>query len=158
MEPTQRVKNALAGLGMRGNVTTFPTSTATSREAAGAVGCELGQIVKTLVFFADGRPTIVLAAGDAQVDTAKLARLVGVGRKKLKMATPEEVVQTTGFEVGGVSPVGLLEAHDIVLDETLHRFERVWAAAGTPTAVFDSTPDELAEKLSGQWADLVRAE
>ncbi len=156
MEPTQRVQEALDSLGMSAKVIAFEGSTATARNAADAVGCELGQIVKTLMFSADGRPTVVLAAGDGQVDTGKLARLLGVGRKKLKMCSPDQVLTLTGYEVGGVSPVGIPETHDVVLDESLRQFDRVWAAAGTPNAVFESTPVELADKLIGQWADILR--
>ena len=136
---------------------TFDRSTATAQEAADSVGCELGQIVKTLIFMADGRPTVVLAAGDGQVDTGKLARLVGVGRKRLKMGKPDEVAALTGFEIGGVSPVGMSQVHDVVLDESLQRFEQIWAAAGTSSSVFESTPAELADKLNGQWADIIRS-
>lgn len=156
MEATERVQEALQALGMDATVMTFDGSTATAQEAADSVGCELGQIVKTLLFMADGRPTVVLAAGDGQVDTGKLARLVGVGRKKLKMGKPDEVVALTGFEVGGVSPVGMSQAHDVVLDESLRRFGKVWAAAGNASSVFESTPAELADKLNGQWADILR--
>jgi Cys-tRNA(Pro) deacylase len=156
MDATERVRAALQALEMHGKVVTFERSTATAQEAADSVRCELGQIVKTLVFMADGRPTMVLAAGDGQVDTGKLARLVGVGRKRLKLGKPEEVFALTGFEVGGVSPVGMPNTHDVVLDESLKRFERVWAAAGTSTSVFESTPNELADKLKGQWADILR--
>jgi Cys-tRNA(Pro) deacylase len=158
MEATERVSRALSDLDMAGEVLTFNDSTATAQEAADSVGCELGQIVKTLLFMAGGRPTVVLAAGDGQVDTGKLARLVGVGRKKLKMGKPEEVLSLTGYAVGGVSPVGMTQTHDVVLDDSLQRFERVWAAAGSSNAVFESTPTELADKLSGQWADILRTE
>ena len=156
MEAIERVRTALKALGMAGGVLTFDGSTATAQEAADSVGCELGQIVKTLLFVAGGRPTVVLASGDGQVDTGKLARLVGVGRKKLKMGKPGEVLMLTGFEVGGVSPIGMIESHDVVLDESLKRFDRIWAAAGASNAVFESTPSELAEKLNGQWADISR--
>lgn len=156
MEATERVRAALQALGMDGEVIAFEGSTATAQDAADSVGCELGQIVKTLLFMADGRPTVVLAAGDGQVDTGKLARLVGVGRKRLKMGKPDEVMVFTGFEVGGVSPVGMHQAHDVVLDQSLRRFDQVWAAAGTSSSVFESTPSELAEKLGGQWADILR--
>ncbi len=114
VEAPEHVQQALATLGLPGRVRTFDESTHTAQEAANAVGCELGQIVKTLFFMAEGRPTMALVAGDRQVDTAALAELVGVGRKKLKMGTPEEVLETTGYRVGGVAPVGWPKPCDIV--------------------------------------------
>ena len=131
-------------------------STRTAEEAARACGCERGQIVKTLFFFADGRPTVVLTAGDRQVDTALLAQLVGVGRKKLKMGTADEVLAHTGFPVGGVSPVGQLNPSDVVVDESLQRFENVWAAAGAGNAVFPVATEALVSAVSGQWAAITR--
>jgi Cys-tRNA(Pro) deacylase len=157
MEPARRVQEALDALGFGTRVVTFPASTATAEAAAGAVGCELGQIVKTLLFIADGRPTVALAAGDSLIDTAKLARLLGVGRKRVKMAAPDEVLRLTGFEVGAVSPVGMGAAYDTVVDETLRTFDRVWAAAGTTSSVFEAAPEKLAEALHGQWADVRKA-
>lgn len=132
-------------------------STSTAQDAATACQCELGQIVKTLFFFADGRPTVVLAAGDRQVDTALLAQLVGIGRKKLKMGSPEEVLAHTGFPVGGVSPVGQLKPSDIVVDDSLKRFQDVWAAAGAGNAVFPANTESLVAAVNGQWATVTRA-
>lgn len=156
MEPVERVEQALAELGLPAVVTTFDASTATAQDAADAVGCELGQIVKTLFFMADGRPMLVLAAGDRQVDTARLAQLVGVGRKKLKMGTPEQVEEFTGFETGGVSPLGLPANYDVVIDESLRRFERVWVAAGSRSSVFGIGLEALAGAVHGQWGEVVR--
>ena len=132
-------------------------STHTAQEAADAVGCALGQIVKTLFFVAEGRPTMVLAAGDRQVDTALLAPILGVGRKKLKMGTPSEVLEYTGFPVGGVAPVGWPKPVDVVVDDSLRRFEEVWAAAGASNAVFMARTDDLVRAIHGQWACVVRS-
>ena len=150
------MNEALERLGLPGRGVEFNGSTQTAEDAAAAVGCELGQIVKTLFFLADGRPTIALVAGDRQVDTAKLAELVGVGRKKLKMGSPDEVLEATGFPVGGVSPVGLAAPCDVVVDSTLNRFEEIWAAAGAGNAVFPAQPSVLVGAINGQWADIVR--
>lgn len=153
----ERVQSALAGLGLPGEVRVFEeASTHTAQEAADAVGCELGQIVKTLFFMAEGRPTMALVAGDRQVDTAALAELVGVGRKKLKMGTPEEVLATSGYQVGGVSPVGWLAPCDVVVDESLQRFEDIWAAAGAPNAVFPARTEALVTAIGGQWARIAK--
>ena len=158
MTPPERVQAALDELGLPGRVRTFDdASTHTAQEAADAVGCELGQIVKTLFFMADGRPTMALVAGDRQVDTAALAELVGVGRKKLKMGTPEEVLETTGYAVGGVAPVGWARPCDVVVDDSLRRFEDIWAAAGAPNAVFPARTEQLVSAINGQWATIVKA-
>lgn len=156
VSPVARVQAALDGLALDSRVEEFAQSTGTAEEAAAAVGCELGQIVKSLVFMADGRPTLALVAGDRQVDTGKLAALLGVGRKKVRMATPDEVLARTGYSVGGVSPVGLATPVDLVADESLQRFERVWAAAGAGNAVFGAPALELVAKVAGQWAAITR--
>ncbi len=156
MNPQERVKAALRTLGLPGSVVNFEASTSTAVDAANAVGCEPGQIVKTLFFLADGRPTVALVAGDRQADTARLAEVVGVGRKRLKMGTPEEVLEHTGYPVGGVSPVGLPSPSDVVVDESLRRFEVVWAAAGTGNAVFEARTAELVQAIKGQWAAITR--
>lgn len=157
MEPVDRVRTALTSLGLDAEVQRFTESTATAEEAAAAVGCETGQIIKTLFFLADGRPTIALVAGDRQADTVLLAQLLGIGRKKLKMAAPAEVLERTGFAVGGVSPVGLLTPCDIVVDDSLRRFDRAWAAAGAHDAVFGAALEGLVTAISGQWATITRA-
>lgn len=156
MTPPERVAAALRALGLPGEVRVFEASTATAEEAAAAVGCEAGQIVKTLFFLADGRPTMVLAAGDRQVDTGALAQILGVGRKRLKMGSPEEVRAHTGYEVGGVAPVGWPAGADVVVDDSLRRFETVWAAAGAPNAVFEANVERLAAAIGGQWARISR--
>lgn len=156
MTPQERVQLALRELGISSTVVEFEASTHTAQDAADAVGCELGQIVKTLFFLADGRPTAALVAGDRQVDTALLARLVGVGRKKLKMAGPDDVLARTGYPVGGVAPVGMLEPADIVVDESLQRFEQLWAAAGSSNAVFEVGTAELVASIKGQWAAITK--
>ena len=150
------MNEALERLGLPGRVVEFDGSTHTAADAAAAVGCELGQIVKTLFFMADGRPTVALVAGDRQVDTARLAELVGIGRKKLKMGAPDEVLGLTGYPVGRVSPVGLASPCDVVVDDSLTRFEDVWAAAGAGNAVFPARTQDLVAAINGQWATIVR--
>ena len=92
-----RVAEAMRARGLTAPIERFADGTATALDAANALGCELGQIVKTLVMLADGRPTAVLVAGDRQADTAALARLLGVSRKRLKMASAERVLELTGI-------------------------------------------------------------
>lgn len=156
MEPTERVRAALDALGLPAELKTFDESTHTAQDAANAVGCELGQIVKTLYFSADGRPTLALVAGDRQADTAKLAQILGIGRKKLKMGAPEEVLAHTGYPVGGVSPVGSAHPCDVVVDDSLKRFGTIWAAAGNGNTVFAAETDRLVDAVKGQWANITR--
>jgi Cys-tRNA(Pro) deacylase len=156
VEAPEHVQRSLEALGLPGRVRAFDESTHTAQEAANAVGCELGQIVKTLFFMAEGRPTMALVAGDRQVDTSALAELVGVGRKKLKMGTPDEVIEITGYRVGGVAPVGWLKPCDIVVDDSLRRFDEIWAAAGASNAVFPARTEDLVKAIGGQWATIVK--
>lgn len=156
VDSVARVRETLKDLGIASEVVEFDGSTATAEDAAAAVGCELGQIVKTLFFLAEGRPTVALVAGDRQVDTSKLAQIAGVGRKRLKMGTPEQVRELTGFEVGAVAPVGMPAPYDTIVDESLRRFAQVWAAAGSRTAVFGIGTDALLEAVHGQWANITR--
>ena len=149
-----RVAAALQACGITTAVERFADGTATAQDAANALGCELGQIVKTLILLADGRPTAVLVAGDRQADTAALARLLGVSRKRLKMASPEKVLELTGFRVGGVPPVGLPGEWDLIADDSLARFSRVWAAAGASDALFGAATDELVAATGAQWATI----
>jgi prolyl-tRNA editing enzyme YbaK/EbsC (Cys-tRNA(Pro) deacylase) len=157
MTPHERVQEALRCLGIDTRVVEYAASTGTAQDAADAVGCELGQIVKTLFFLADGRPTIVLAAGDRHVDTAALAEILGIGRKRLKMGSPGEVLARTGYPVGAVPPVALAEHCDAIVDDSLKRFTQVWAAAGSGHAVFGLDPHRLASAVDGQWANITRA-
>ncbi len=128
MHPTAaKVQERLAERGLDVEVRVLPDSTRTAQDAAVACGCELGQIVKSLVFLRDGRPVIVLCAGDRRVDEA------GLG---LVRADADTAREATGFAVGGVPPLGHDRELPTIVDDSLGRFDQVWAAAGTPNAVF----------------------
>ncbi len=157
LSPQERVRAALKAFGLPSELTEFDASTRTAQEAADAIGCELGQIVKTLFFLADGRPTMTLVAGDRQADTSLVAQLVGVGRKKLKMGSPEQVLEYTGYELGGVSPLGTVTPCDVVIDQSLQRFETIWAAAGNGHTVFPIGTDDLIRATQGQLAAITKA-
>ena len=138
-----KVQNALIAAGCQSSVRELPDSTRTALEAAQACGCEVGQIVKSLIFVLDppGTPVLVLASGTNRVAEAALgARLEG----KLRKASAELVQQATGFVIGGVPPLGHAAPLPTYLDEDLLRYAVVWAAAGTPHAVFPIDPGELA--------------
>ena len=154
MEPSERVQAALDARGLDIKVVEFSASTATAPEAAAAAGCELGAIVKTLLFLVDGHPTLVLVAGDRMADHKKLAARFDVGKKRVKLADAETVLRVTGYEIGGVPPVGHNSALLTVVDDSLGRFETVWAAAGAHNAVFPIAFAKLIEIAGGQVATI----
>ena len=113
----------------------------TAQDAARAIGCDLGQIVKSLVFLADARPLLVLTSGANRVDTIRLAGVVGA--EQVRRATAEEARVATGFAVGGTPPFGHTKRLQTLIDEDLLVYDEVWAAAGTPDSVFPIEPTEL---------------
>lgn len=148
----RRVQAALAAAGIEAQVQELSDSTRTSAEAAAALGVAVGQIAKSLVFLADGRPLVVIASGSDRVDTDALALLMGA--QKVKRADPDAVKSATGFSIGGVSPAGLPEGLDVVIESGLRAFDLIWAAAGTPNAVYPTTFDELLKVTRGRVADV----
>jgi prolyl-tRNA editing enzyme YbaK/EbsC (Cys-tRNA(Pro) deacylase) len=127
-----KVRDRLAARGLEVEVEVLPDSTRTAREAAVACGCDVGQIVKSLVFVVDGKPVMVLCAGDRRVTAID-------GRP----ATAEEARAATGFAIGGIPPLGHDAELPTIVDESLRRFDRVWCAAGTPHAVFETSVGSL---------------
>ena len=142
-----KVQQALREHGLQTVVREMPASTRTAKEAAAAVGCSVGQIAKCLVFrgAATGNATMVIASGTNRVNEATLAAVVG---EAIERATPEFVRDTTGYAIGGVPPVGHDHALPIWMDRDLFLYERIWAAAGTPFAVFEIGPAEL-QRITG---------
>ena len=141
MHPTAlKVQERLARRGLEIEVQVLPDSTRTAAEAAAACGCDIGQIVKSLVFVVDETPTMVLCAGDRRVATASLG-------DDVRSATADEARAATGFSIGGVPPLGHERELPTVVDASLCRFERVWCAAGTPHAVFEVGLDALLAAL-----------
>lgn len=155
MHPSaQRVDDAARALGLDVEIVEFDQTTRTAEEAAAAVGCEVAQIVKSLCFSVNEEPIMALVSGRNRLDERKLAALCGVGRKKVKRAAAEMVKERTGFSIGGVPPFGHLSPLPVFIDEDLTGFEVVWAAAGTPFAVFAVKPAELVRASGGVVADL----
>jgi prolyl-tRNA editing enzyme YbaK/EbsC (Cys-tRNA(Pro) deacylase) len=144
------VLGAAAERGITLRVVTFSQSTHTAEEAARAVGAALGQIVKSLVFVApEADPPNVVVALVSGVNRANVARLAAItGLPGLRRATAREASEATGFAIGGIPPVGHAKPTRVVMDPDLERHETVWAAAGTPHAVFATSPAEL-RLLSG---------
>lgn len=153
-EPVTRVQVTLDQRLPGTRITVFAQSTHTAEQAAAAAGCDLGAIVKSLVLLVDGRPLLLLVAGDRQVSTHQLAARFGVGRKRIKMADAATVRVLTGFEAGAVSPIGHRRPLPALLDRSLLRFDTLWAAAGTAASVFPVTPSALQQITGAEIADL----
>jgi prolyl-tRNA editing enzyme YbaK/EbsC (Cys-tRNA(Pro) deacylase) len=141
----QRVRDAAERKGVVLDVTVFSQSTHTAEDAAAAVGAELGQIVKSLVFVAPGEdgpePILCLVAGHNRVDLARLAAVTG--ERDVRRATAREAGELTGFTIGGIPPIGHIRPVRVIMDPDLGRYQTVWAAAGTPNAVFPVPPATL---------------
>jgi Cys-tRNA(Pro) deacylase len=148
----ERVQQALSALGVAAEVSEFPQGTRTAQDAARAIGTTLGQIVKSLVFVADGRPVLVLASGSNRVDLGKLARVAAA--TAVDRAGADVVREATGFSIGGVPPVGHSTPLDVFVDRDLLKYEVVYASAGTPTAIFPIQPVDLVRVTGGRTADL----
>jgi prolyl-tRNA editing enzyme YbaK/EbsC (Cys-tRNA(Pro) deacylase) len=142
-----KVQAALRAAGLGTTVVEMPASTRTAKEAAQAIGCTVGQIAKSLVFRASGSNSaiLVIASGTNRVNEGRLAALVG---EPIERATPEFVRERTGFVIGGVPPIGHPSVLRTWMDRDLLQYENVWAAAGTPFAVFAITPGEL-QRVTG---------
>jgi prolyl-tRNA editing enzyme YbaK/EbsC (Cys-tRNA(Pro) deacylase) len=138
----QRVQHALASHGVACEVVELPETTRSAKDAARAVGCNVEQIVKSLVFrgLETDSPILVLASGKNMVDMELLAELAG---EPVEKPDADFVKRRTGFSIGGVSPVGLSESLRTAMDEDLMQYAEIWAAAGTPNAVFKLTPQQL---------------
>jgi prolyl-tRNA editing enzyme YbaK/EbsC (Cys-tRNA(Pro) deacylase) len=145
-----RVQEALRAAGSEARVVELPDSTRTSAEAASAIGVEVGQIAKSLVFVVDGEPVVAVLSGVDRLDPEKLRLLRGAAA--VERPDADAVRAATGFPIGGVSPVG----HDapVVVDRGLAEYEVIWAAAGTPNAVYPTTFDELVAESRGAVADV----
>jgi prolyl-tRNA editing enzyme YbaK/EbsC (Cys-tRNA(Pro) deacylase) len=139
-------------LGLSLKILEFPEGTRTAAEAAQAVGCHIGQIVKSLVFMADGKAVLALTSGQNRVDPGALARLVDAA--SVRKATPEEAREATGFAIGGTPPFGHVRPLEVFVDRDLMDYDVVWAAAGTPKALFALSPRDLLDASVGTPADI----
>ena len=149
----ERVRAALLAAGHPDTITEFPAGTRTAADAAAAVGCEVAQIAKSIVFRAGARAAVVITSGANRVDTARAETALGT---KLGRADGDWVRVTTGFAIGGVAPVGHLSPPLLLLDADLMALDPVWAAAGSPKHVFRTTPQELL-RLTGAIVAEVRS-
>ena len=156
MNPVDCVRQALAAVGLDPDlIRELPADTSTAETAALAVGAPLGSIVKSLIFLLDGAPLLVLVSGDQRADVKQLRAVLGLSKRRLRIAQPAEVVEHTGFEVGGVPPLGHTPPLRTLIDRTLSRFTTVWAAAGSAHAVFPIAYGQLVAITRGEVMDLV---
>jgi prolyl-tRNA editing enzyme YbaK/EbsC (Cys-tRNA(Pro) deacylase) len=151
-----RVVEAAAARGLAIEVRRFPEGTRTAADAARAVGCDVAQIVKSLVFVADDRPIVALVSGANRVAVDKLAAAAGASRAR--RADGDEARGATGFAIGGVPPFGHATGTTILVDRDLERHDLVWAAAGLPDAVFAVRPADLVRASGGTVVDLAATE
>ena len=155
MDAVQRFTQAADTAGFPVAAEQFPEGTRTAKDAAAAVGCELAQIVKSLVFVHGENPYLVLASGKNRVDESLVAEAVDV--ESLSIASPDQVRKVTGFAIGGTPPFGHLTLIPTILDKDLFTFETVWAAAGTPDTCFPISPQDLEKITSAIVADVAAA-
>ena len=143
-----KVQAVLNEFGYELNVMEFSDSTRTSQEAANAVGCEVGQIAKSLIFKGkiSQKPILIIASGANRVNEKLLKEYIG---EKLEKADADFVLEHTGFAIGGVPPVGHIKPITTYIDEDLMQYEEIWAAAGTPNSVFKLSPKILVEITKG---------
>jgi len=154
----QHVQAALDRLQAGIRIIEFDSSTATSQQAADNIGCQLGQIVKSLGFLINRETSaLVLASGDHSIDERKLAALFGVGRKKVRMMNAQQCVAQLGYAPGGVPPIAHRSDNiPVYLDESLKRFDLVYAAGGAANAIFLVPLSLLREMTGASFADLIR--
>lgn len=145
-----------AALGDAFEVLEFDESTRTAAEAAAAIGCTVAQIAKSMIFRAadSDRPVLVITSGTVRVDVNKVASMLG---ESIKRASPDFVRENTGFAIGGVPPVAHRVEPIVLIDESLFDLDCLWAAAGTPNAVFRLLPEDLSRLTSGVIADIAEA-
>lgn len=147
----ERVRAALLAAGHPDTIAAFPDGTRTAADAAAAVGCDVAQIAKSIVFRAGTRAAVIITSGANRVDTKKAEAALGVA---LRRADADWVRETTGFAVGGVSPIGHLSPPLLLLDEDLLALDPIWAAAGSPRHVFRTTAAALREMTGALAADV----
>ena len=149
----ERVRAALAASGIDFDIRILPAAVRTAQAAAEALGCEVGQIANSLIFRdleRDGA-VLIMCAGDRRVDPARVAAATGL---RLGKADADFVRRATGFAIGGVPPVAHSSLLPTLLDRSLRRHERIWAAAGTPESIFSMTPAQLQVITGADWHDI----
>jgi prolyl-tRNA editing enzyme YbaK/EbsC (Cys-tRNA(Pro) deacylase) len=149
----QKIQNLLNSLGYNYTVIEHAESTRTAQEAADRAGCELGQIVKSLIFRGktSGKPILVLTSGSNRVDEKRISGYAG---ETISRADADFVRTVTGFAIGGVPPIGHAEKMETYLDEDFLSYQTIWAAAGTPNAIFELKTEDLQKMTNGKIAQV----
>ena len=146
-EPVKRVREFISKFDPKLKVIVLDTTARTAKDAANSLKCEVGAIVKSLLFRTDNSFLICLIAGDRRCSLNKLKKILG--KKDVSMANAEEVKENTGFSIGGVAPVAHIKKLEIYIDKSLSRFSSIFAAAGHPNCVFEISYDQLIKITNG---------
>ena len=149
-----RVIAAAEAAGLAITVARFPEGTRTAADAARAVGCDVAQIVKSLVFMAGDSAVVALVSGADRLDQGRLGEVLGVDAASVRRATGDEARAATGYAIGGVPPLGHARPLSVLMDRALLGFDVVWAAAGLPDAVFSVAPSELERAAGARVVDI----
>jgi len=152
-EPVQRARKALKNFNQNLDIICLEQTAKTAKDAATALSCTVGAIVKSLLFRASDKFILCLVSGDKKCSLNKLKKITEI--KDISMASPDDVKRVTGYTIGGVSPVGHLEKVKIYLDSTLDRFEDIYAAAGHPNCVFKISFNDLHKITDSEIEDIV---
>ena len=152
-KPAKRVQEFITQFDSKLKILTLDVTARTAKDAAEALGCEVGAIVKSLVFRADDIFLICLVAGDKRCSLNKLKKIID--KKDVCMANADEVKSNTGFSIGGVAPVAHLKKLNILIDQSLGRFQSVFAAAGHPNSIFKIEYDKLIQMTKGEVKEII---
>ena len=152
-EPVKRVKKTLKDFNQSLEVIVLENSARTAKDAATALGCDVGAIIKSLLFKTDDSFTLCLVAGDKRCSLNKLKKIKNI--KVALMASPEEVKTQTGYTIGGVAPIGHLNKMEIFIDKSLERFTDVFAAAGHPNCIFKINFSNIQKITNGKIEDII---
>ena len=153
-EPVKRAEKSIKEYNNEMSVIVLDSSAKTANEAASALGCEVGAIVKSLLFKTENTFTLFLVSGDKKASLNKIKKTLNI--KDASMASPDDVKNITGYTIGGVSPVGHLNKIEIFIDHSLARFENLYAAAGHPNCVFKTNFDDLQKITNGFIKDITQ--
>jgi len=153
-EPVKRVEKSIKQFDKKMSVITLDTSARTALEAANSLDCDVGAIVKSLLFRTENTFTLFLVSGDKKASLDKIKKTLNI--KDASMASPDDVKNITGYTIGGVSPVGHLNKIEILMDHSLARFKNLYAAAGHPNCVFKTNFDDLKKITNGSIKDITQ--
>ena len=153
-EPVKRAEKSIKQFSTNMRVIILDSSAKTAIEAASSLGCDVGAIVKSLLFRTENTFTLFLVSGDKKVSLNKIKKTLNI--KDASMASPEDVKKITGYTIGGVSPVGHLNKIEILIDHSLARFKNLYAAAGHPNCVFKTNFDDLKKITNGSIEDITQ--